>query len=158
MKHMFKDFKKFISRGNVLDLAVAVIIGGAFGRIVQSLVNHILMPIISLVFGQEGFENYKYVIKPADEVAGTTENAIYYGQFIQNIIDFIIIAFVIFMIVKVINKTQEVTNQKKLQEDAEKKAQEEIARKEQALLDAKKPTTESLLTDIKKLLEKNLKT
>lgn len=157
MKTFFKDFKTFISKGNVLDLAVAVIIGGAFGRIVQSLVNHVLMPFISLIFGGGGFENYKYVISPADEVAGTVENAIYYGRFIQSVIDFLIIALVVFIIVRVFAKAQAIANQKELEAQAIKAQEAEKAKQAQAALDAQKPTTEALLLDIKELLAKHLK-
>ena len=157
MKKFFTEFKNFIMKGNVLNLAVAVIIGGAFGKIIASLVKDILMPVISLVLGGEGFENYKYVITPANVDAGITENAIYYGVFIQNIIDFVIVAFVVFMIVKLFNKASELANQKQLKEA--EFAKEEAAKKaaEQAAIDAKKPKVEDLLQDIKLLLEKNLK-
>ncbi|PKK99084.1 MAG: large conductance mechanosensitive channel protein MscL [Tenericutes bacterium HGW-Tenericutes-2] len=157
MKKFMNEFKGFIMKGNVLNLAVAVIIGGAFGKIIASLVKDILMPVISLILGGEGFENYKYVITPANVDAGITENAIYYGIFIQNIIDFVIVAFVVFMIVKLFNKASELANQKQLREA--ELAKEEAAKKaaEQAAIDAKKPKVEDLLQDIKLLLEKNLK-
>ena len=151
------DFKKFITRGNVLDLAVAVIIGGAFGKIISSLVKDILMPVISLVLGEKGFENYKYVITPADEVNGIAENAIYYGVFIQNIIDFLIIAFVIFLIIRFIGKLNDLANQRKLEEEAQAKALEEEKKKELQAQEEKKPKVEDLLQEIKVLLEKNLK-
>lgn len=99
---MIKEFKEFIARGNVMDLAVGVIIGGAFGKIITSLVDDILMPIIGILLGGVNFSELKYVITPAaGEVA---ESAIFYGQFIQSLIDFLIIAFSIFMIVKALNK------------------------------------------------------
>ena len=157
MKKFFAEFKSFILKGNVLNLAVAVIIGGAFGKIIASLVKDILMPVISLVLGGGGFENYKYVITAADEANGIAENAIYYGLFIQNVIDFIIVAFVIFLIVKVFGKLNEVANMKKIKEEEAAKLVAEQAKKEQEALEAKKPKVEDLLLDIKKLLEKNLK-
>ena len=157
MKKFLKDFKSFMLKGNVLNLAVAVIIGAAFGKIISSLVKDVLMPIISLVTGGGGFENYKYVITAADEVNGIAENAIYYGVFIQNIIDFVIIAFVVFLIVKLFNKASELANQKALQEAEAAKLIEEEKKKLQAIEDAKKPKVEDLLVDIKKLLEKKLK-
>ena len=157
MKKFFSDFKSFILKGNVLNLAVAVIIGAAFGKIIASLVRDILMPIISLILGGGGFENYKYVITAADETNGIVENAIMYGVFIQNIIDFIIIALVIFLIVKGVNKATELANKTKLEEEAVAQLIEDEKKKEQALLDAKKPKVEDLLVDIKLLLEKNLK-
>ena len=99
---MFKEFKEFISKGNVMDLAVGVIIGAAFGKIVTSLVDDIIMPIIGIILGKIDFSNLKIVITPA---TGTTpEAAVKYGLFIQNIVNFLIMAFVIFLMVKFINK------------------------------------------------------
>lgn len=97
---MFKDFKAFALKGNVVDLAVAVIIGGAFGKIVTSLVDDLLMPVIGVLLGGVNFSELKYVITPA--MGDIAEAAIYYGSFIQSIVDFIIIAFSIFIIVKII--------------------------------------------------------
>lgn len=104
VKNMIKEFKEFISRGNVMDLAVGVIIGGAFGQIIASLVDDILMPIIGILLGGVNFTELKYVITPA--VGDTVESAILYGQFIQSLVDFLIIAFSIFMIIKAINKVK----------------------------------------------------
>lgn len=157
MKKFFADFKKFITRGNVLDLAVAVIIGGAFSKIVGSLVKDILMPVISLFIGEKGFENYKYVISPADEVNGIAENAITYGVFIQNIIDFLIIAFVIFVIIRSIMRISELANAKKIEAERLQKEEEERIKAEKAALEPVQPKVEDLLQDIKVLLEKNLK-
>lgn len=157
MKKFFGDFKKFITRGNVLDLAVAVIIGGAFSKIIGSLVKDILMPVISLFVGDKGFENYKYVISPADEVNGVAENAITYGVFIQNIIDFLIIAFVIFLIVRSIMRISERVNAKKIEAEKIKKEEEDRIKAEQAAAAPDQPKVEDLLQDIKVLLEKNLK-
>ena len=95
MKNIIKEFREFISRGNVLDLAVGVIIGGAFGKIVTSLVNDILMPLIGMILGGLDFTNLSLTIGDAQ---------IKYGMFIQNIIDFIIVAACIFIIVKFVNK------------------------------------------------------
>lgn len=88
---MFKEFKTFIMRGNVMDLAVGVIVGGAFSKIVTSLVNDILMPLLGIVLGKVDF-------------TGLTFKNVKYGMFIQNIVDFLIVAFCIFLMVKVINK------------------------------------------------------
>lgn len=108
---MVRDFKAFIQRGNVIDLAVAVIIGGAFRNIVSSLVNDVLMPIIGKVLGNGDITSWKWVLEPAQgELA---EVAVYYGTFLQNVIDFVIIAFVIFMIVRVL------ANLKKKEPEAE---------------------------------------
>jgi len=99
---MLKDFKKFIIRGNVVDLAVAVIIGGAFGKIVTSLVNDLIMPLIGVLLGKVNFKELKWVIEEA--VGDVPEVAVYYGQFIQNVVDFVIIAFVIFIMIRLIEK------------------------------------------------------
>jgi large conductance mechanosensitive channel len=90
---MLKEFKEFALRGNVLDLAVAVIIGGAFGKIVSSLVNDVLMPVVGLALGGLNFSELAW---------GTVK----YGLFVQAIVDFVIIAFVIFLIIKAANATQ----------------------------------------------------
>ena len=107
MKKMLDEFKKFVNRGNVIELAVAVVVGTAFTKIVNSFVKDILMPLISMILGDEGFENFKYVITEADEASGITENAVYYGRFIQNSLDFTIVAVIIFVMIKVINKIKE---------------------------------------------------
>jgi large conductance mechanosensitive channel len=96
-----KEFKDFISRGNVVDLAVGVIIGAAFGKIVTSLVTDIIMPPIGMLLAGIDFANLKYIMKEA--VGKTPAVSINYGMFINNVIDFIIVAFCIFMVVKGIN-------------------------------------------------------
>ncbi len=101
---MLKDFKKFIIRGNVVDLAVAVIIGGAFGKIVTSFVNDVIMPLMSIILGKVNVKSLKWVLK--DAVGDTPEVAVNYGLFIQNIVDFVIIGFVIFIMIKLIEKTR----------------------------------------------------
>ena len=95
---MLKDFKEFALKGNVMDMAVGVIIGGAFGKIVASLVSDIIMPIISILIGGMNFNDLKYVITPAS--GDIVESAIYYGTFIQTIVDFVIIAFSIFLFIR----------------------------------------------------------
>jgi large conductance mechanosensitive channel len=122
----FKDFKKFITRGNVIDLAVAVVIGNAFNKIVTGFVNYIIMPLISTATKGINVSDWKWVIKEAviDE-AGTVleaETALAYGLFIQAIIDFIIIAFCIFLALRMIMKSKEALNKKELEK---KKAEEE---------------------------------
>ena len=134
-----QEFKEFVLRGNVMDMAVGIIIGGAFGKIVSSLVDDILMPLIGLVTGGINFTELKYVIKPAEInaageeiVAATTLN---YGLFIQNIVDFLIIALVIFRMIRAINSLR--------------KKQEEPA------APAPEPSDEvKLLTEIRNLLDK----
>jgi large conductance mechanosensitive channel len=97
------EFKEFISRGNVVDLAVGVIIGGAFGKIVSSLVDQVVMPPIGLALGGIDFAQMKVVLKAADPAAKQAEVAILYGAFINTVIQFLIIALVIFLAVKAIN-------------------------------------------------------
>ena len=141
MVQFVKDFKAFISRGNVMDLAIAVIIGAAFKDIINSLVKDILSPIISLVVGEEGFTNYKYVITEANAAEGITENAIYYGNFIQSMLDFFIIALVVFLIIRFINK---------LKSSLEKT--EEVVETIVEVVEEKTPKVEDILLDIKELL------
>ena len=106
MKNFFKDFKAFITKGNILDLAVAVVIGAAFNAIISSLVKNIIMPLISLVTGGVSVNDWKWVITAADEVAGVAESAVYYGLFIQAIIDFLIIALSIFIVLRLVMKAK----------------------------------------------------
>ena len=99
---MFKEFKDFISKGNVMDLAVGVIIGAAFGKIVTSLVEDMIMPVLGIILGKINFTGLKLVITPAS--GDTPEVAVLYGSFIQNVVNFLIMAFVIFLMVKLVNK------------------------------------------------------
>lgn len=101
---MLKEFKDFAMRGNVVDLAVAVVIGGAFGKIVTSVVNDIIMPPIGLLLGGVDFSELKAILKAATEEAEAV--SINYGAFINTLIDFVIIAFAIFMVIKAINATK----------------------------------------------------
>ena len=135
-----KEFKEFAMKGNVMDMAVGVIIGGAFGKIVTSLVSDVLMPIISVASGGISFtdmfvnlsDDVKYKTLAEAQEAGASVFA--YGQFIQNIIDFIIIAFCIFLMIKGMNKLKK-----------EKPAEPEAP---------KGPTQEELLAEIRDLLKK----
>lgn len=99
---LFDEFKAFAVKGNVVDLAVGVIIGGAFGKIVTSLVNDLLMPVLGLVLGKVNFADLKIVIEPA--AGGVPELAIRYGAFLQSVIDFVIIAFSIFIAIRFISR------------------------------------------------------
>jgi large conductance mechanosensitive channel len=92
---MIKEFKEFISKGNVLDLAVGIIIGGAFGKIVSSLVNDVIMPLLAALLGESEFSLLSFNLNGSE---------ILYGSFIQNIIDFLVIGFVIFIVIKFLNK------------------------------------------------------
>lgn len=139
MMKMWKEFKDFAFKGNVIDMAVGVVIGGAFGKIVTSLVADIITPLIGLITGGTDLKNLKYVFTPATEEVA--ESALNYGMFIQNIIDFLIIAFSIFMVVKIINVAKKKFERK---QEIIEEIQEEP-----------KPTTEELLAEIRDLLKEN---
>lgn len=106
---MISEFKEFISRGNVVDLATAVVIGAAFGKIVTSMVDGIVMPAIGFLTGGASVSDWKYVLSPASmDAAGkdVAEVAIRYGAFIQTVIDFLLIALVIFLVLKAYNRVR----------------------------------------------------
>ncbi|ABO66601.1 MULTISPECIES: large conductance mechanosensitive channel protein MscL [Geobacillus] len=130
---MWNEFKKFAIRGNVIDLAVGVIIGGAFGKIVSSLVNDIIMPLVGLLLGGIDFSNLSWKVGKA---------VVKYGAFIQTVVDFLIIAFSIFLFVKLINKLYERV-----------KKQEEMEETEPTLT-----KEEELLTEIRDLLKQQRET
>lgn len=142
---MIKEFREFISRGSVLDLAVAVIIGAAFGAITSSLVNQVIMPIIGLILGGVDFSNLGIILKDASlypSVQAAVEAGapvIQYGAFINTVINFLIIAFVVFVIVKSFNHMQELR-----------------AKKEEAAPETppEPSAEEKLLTEIRDLLAK----
>ena len=135
---MIKEFKEFIMRGNVIDLAVGVIVGAAFQKIVSSLVDNILMPVVGMIIGGIDFTSLSVMV-------GTAE--IKYGLFIQNIIDFLIVAFVLFLVVKAMNTAKKAA-EKKLKKE-EKKAEEEAPAKAEDIV---------LLEEIRDLLASNKKT
>lgn len=138
-KKFITEFKEFALKGNVLDLAIGVIIGGAFNKIVSSLVNDIIMPPIGAITGGVDFKDLKYILKPAiDNNPAVTLN---YGAFIQNVVDFFIIALSIFIFIKVVSKL----NRKK--EEAK-----EIEPKEE---EPKLTVEQELLMEIRDLLKKN---
>lgn len=131
---MLKDFKEFAFKGNVLDMAIGVIIGTAFGNIVTSLVKDMIMPIISILTGGINFTNLKFIITPKH--GDVAENAIAYGTFIQNVVDFLIIAFCIFLFVKLIEKFKK---KEEVKIEAPKKADDIVLLEEiRDLLKAKK--------------------
>lgn len=142
----FQDFKKFIARGNVMDMAVAVVIGGAFGKIVTSLVNDIIMPLVGMATGGINFADMKYVLK-TEMVDGveTVVNSVNYGNFIQMIVDFIIVALCIFSVLRVVMKIQK-KFEKPEEEEEEKKEEEKPAEPVE--------TTDDILKDIRELLKK----
>ena len=119
---MIKEFKEFISRGNVIDLAVAVIIGGAFGLIVTSLVDDVVMPLVAAVIGQPSFDDLTFTLN------GST---IFYGKFLTAVVNFLIIAFVIFLVVKAINAAQE--KAKSMRGTTEEEIEEELDAQTQLL-------------------------
>lgn len=132
---MWKEFKEFAFKGNVIDMAVGVIIGGAFGKIVTSLVSDIITPAIGMLTSGVDLKSMQYVISTAED---GTVSAINYGMFIQNIIDFLIIAFSIFLFVKGISAARA---------KFEKKEEEAVAEA------PKGPSAEELLTEIRDLLK-----
>lgn len=101
-KKFSTEFKEFISRGNVVDMAVGIVVGGAFTSIVTSLVNQIIMPAVGFLFGRINFSDYKIVL--AEAVGDTAEVAIQYGSFIQTIINFLLVSLCVFLLIKGINK------------------------------------------------------
>lgn len=134
---ILEDFKKFAMRGNVIDLAVGVIIGSAFGKIVSSLVENIIMPPLGMVVSNVDFKDLGILLSPANPATGKPAAILGYGQFIQNSLDFLIIAWAVFLMVRLVNKfapkptpTPEV---------------------------AKGPSTEELLTQIRDLLKSESK-
>ena len=102
MKKIFVEFKQFISKGNIIDLAIAVVLGNAFNKIVNSLVNSVIMPFIGYLTGGASVADWKWVIREANEELGITENAVQYGTFLQAIIDFLIIALCLFFAMKIV--------------------------------------------------------
>ena len=133
MKKFFQEFKEFAMRGNVLDMAVGVILGGAFGKITASLVNDVFMPLIGMLIGGVDLGKLNIVLKPATDTAEAVTLGI--GTFLTTIIDFVLVAFVIFLMIKTINRFR-------------RKKEEEPA-----LEEPKGPTTEELLTEIRDLLK-----
>ncbi len=143
MKKIFSEFRDFAMRGNMIDMAVGIVIGGGFGKLITSLVSDVLMPPIGMLLGDVNFTDLKVTLKDAYvDVTGASMPAVTlnYGNFIQTLIDFIIIAFCIFLVVKGINKLRSLS----------KKGEEE------APATPPEPTKEELLlTEIRDILKKN---
>ena len=139
---MFKEFKEFISKGNVMDMAVGLVTGSAFTAIVTSLVNDVIMPLMGLLVGGFNFTGLKITLKQATE--GAEAVTLNYGSFIQAVINFLIVAFVIFLVVKAMNKMRAAAE--KLVKKEEEEAKEEAP--------AEPPADIALLTEIRDLLKK----
>lgn len=151
MKKFFEEFKNFIAKGNVIDMATAVIIGAAFNKIITSLVNDVIMPLIGILVGGLNVTDWKWVISPevVDEagVVVTAENALRYGVFIQAVIDFLIVAFCIFVALKLILSFKDKFKKK-----------EEVIEEEQAPAEPEPSNEEKLLTEIRDLLKEKKST
>lgn len=118
---LLKEFRDFAMRGNVVDLAVGVIIGAAFGKIVSSLVANIIMPPLGLLIGGVDFKQFRWILKPAE--GATPAVVMEYGVFVQTIFDFVIVAFAIFMAIKLMNKLHK---KKEVEKPAPKPSNEEV--------------------------------
>ena len=140
------EFKKFIMRGNVLDMAIGLVVGSAFTAIVQSVVKDIINPVIGLIIGKIDFQELRVILIPAIEDAG--EVAIRYGALIQNIIQFLLTAFVLFVIIRAVNRFKE-------KKEAEAKAKAAAEKKEEEAKPAPVPEDIALLREIRDALKKN---
>ena len=143
MKKFAEEFKKFIMRGNVLDMAVGVIIGGAFGAITTSLVSNVITPLLAALFKSPNPDALNFTLRAADEAAGTEAIVLGLGTFLGTIINFLVIALALFSVIKAINKAKELAEKMKKKEEEEAKAEE-----------PPKPTTEELLAAILEELKK----
>ena len=140
------EFKKFIMRGNVLDMAIGLVVGSAFTAIVQSVVKDIINPVIGLIIGKIDFQELRVILIPATEDAGAV--AIRYGALIQNIIQFLLTAFVLFVIIRAVNRFKE-------KKEAEAKAKAAAEKKEEEAKPAPVPEDIALLREIRDALKKN---
>ena len=143
MKKFMEEFKAFVMRGNVMDMAVGVIIGGAFGAITTSLVSNVITPLLAALFNSPNPDALNITLRAADEAAGTEAIVLGLGTFLGTIINFLVIALCLFSVIKAINKARE------LAEKAKKKEEEEAAAEEPA-----KPTSEERLAAILEELKK----
>ena len=145
MKNFINEFKAFILRGNVVDMAVGVVVGNSFKNISTSLVNDVIMPAIGMLLGKVNFAELKIVLQEAVVAADGTELAaevaIRYGAFIQTIVDFLIVAAAVFVMIKVFAAL------------TERRKQEEVVEEAPVVVEEPKPTSEDLLTEIRDLLK-----
>ena len=146
MKQFFEEFRKFISRGNVMDMAVGVIVGGAFGAITTSLVSNVITPLLAALFQSPNPDALNITLRAADEAAGTEAIVLGLGTFVGTVINFLVIALVLFSVIKAMNKAKEMA------EKLMKKQQEEEAAA--AAAEPAGPTTEQLLGEILEELKK----
>ena len=142
MKKFISEFKEFISKGNVLDMAIGVIIGGAFGKITASLVENVITPLLAFLFGTPNTDALNFTLRAADEAAGTEAIVLGLGTLVGAIINFVVIALVLFSVIKAVNKARSLSEKK----------EEEAA--EEAPAEDPKPTTEDLLGEILEELKK----
>lgn len=153
-KSLFNEFKEFAFKGNVIDMAVGVVIGGAFGSIVSSLVNDIIMPLVGLLTGDTSFADLQIVLKSHTETVEGVEtlvvdNAVRYGQLIQYILNFFIIAICIFAVVKLLNRGKE----KRATAEAEAAAKKAAEEAEAAANAPKEPTEKELLAELVEIMK-----
>ena len=144
MKKFMEAFKAFVTRGNVLDMAVGVIVGGAFGAITSSLVANVITPLLAWIFGTPNTDALNITLRAADEAAGTEALVLGLGTFVGAIINFLVIALVLFSVIKAFNKAREAAEALK-----KKKEEEEAAAEEEP-----KPTAEELLSSILEEIKK----
>lgn len=153
-KKFIDEFKEFAMKGNVIELAIGVVIGGAFGNIVNSLVKDIIMPLFSMLTGNIDFSNLKF-IKVVETAGNKSEIVLAYGNFIQTILNFLIISFSIFITIKIINRAKaKILKEEKLAEEnaKSKEVQDKVeAKKEQA--EENKEQIEKILVEIRDLLK-----
>ena len=145
MKKFFDEFKTFISKGNVMDMAIGVIVGGAFGAITSSLVGDVVTPLLAVLFKSPNPDALNITLRAADEAAGTEAIVLGLGTFIGAVINFLVIAFVLFSVIKAMNKAKELAEKMKKKEEEEAAAAPE---------EPAGPTTEELLGEILAELKK----
>ena len=144
MKKFLDEFKTFISRGNVMDMAIGVIVGGAFGAITSSLVANVITPLLAWLFGTQNTDALNITLRAADEAAGTEAIVLGLGTFVGAIINFLVIALALFSVMKAMNKAAELAKKAAGKEEQEEAKPEEPP----------KPTTEELLTAILEEIKK----
>lgn len=124
MKEIFNEFKTFISKGNILDLAIGIILGASFGKIVSSLVGDLIMPVVALIVGKVNFTNLFFAMdfetyETLEKAKAANAPILLYGNFMQAVLDFMIVGFAIFVVVKLVNKAKALAEQKLLKEKEE---------------------------------------